>query len=225
MARHLALLLLAPLIGCNLPRDSGDTLHRVQNGTLRAGLIQNPPWVVTNGSVGGVEVELVRRLAGQLGARVDWIPGSESELLMALRERDLDLVVGGLTSKDPWKKRVAFTRQFYTDSVVVSAPAGSDPGQLRGTPVAVEAGTPAIRYLRKKGAVPLVTKDLSTARGAVAAESWLISRIGRRSSGLLLVKAQHVVAVPPGENQWLLRVETFLEQVKATVPTLLQTAQ
>jgi len=181
--------------------------------------------VVTNGSLSGVEVELVRRLAGQLGARVDWTSGSESELLMALRERDLDLVVGGLTSKDPWKKRVAFTRQFYTDSVVVSAPTGSDPGQLRDIPIAVEAGSPAIRYLRKKGAVPLVTKDLSTARGAVAAESWLLARLGRPSSGPLLLQAQHVVAVPPGENQWLMRVETLLEQVKDTVPTLLRTAQ
>jgi polar amino acid transport system substrate-binding protein len=225
MARHLALLLLAPLIGCNLPRDPDDTLQRVQNGTLRAGLIQNPPWVVTNGSVAGVEVELVRRLAGQLGARVDWTPGSESELLMALRERDLDLVVGGLTSKDPWKKRVAFTRYFYTDSVVVSAPIGTDPAELRQTPVAVEAGSPAIRYLRKKGAVPLVTKDLSTARGAVAAEAWLLARLGRPSSGPVLLQAQHVVAVPPGENQWLMRVEKFLEEAKDTVPTLLRGAQ
>jgi polar amino acid transport system substrate-binding protein len=224
MARHLALLLLGSL-GCNLPRDSGDTLQRVQNGTLKAGLIQNPPWVVTDGLVGGVEVELVRRLAGQLGARVDWTTGSEADLLMALRDCDLDLVVGGLTSKDPWKKRVAFTRQFYTDSVVVSAPTGSDPAELRGTPVAVEAGTPVIHYLRKKGAVPLVTKDLSTARGAVAAESWQLARLGRPSSGLLLLQAQHVVAVPPGENQWLMRVETFLEHAKDTVPTLLRSAQ
>jgi polar amino acid transport system substrate-binding protein len=223
MGRLLALLLLVPLLGCNLPRDSDSTLHRVQNGTLKAGLIQNPPWVVTNGSVSGVEVELVRRLAAQLGARVDWAPGSESELLMALRDRDLDLVVGGLTSKDPWKKRVAFTRHYYTDSIVVSAPIGSDPAQLRGTPVAVEAGAPAIRYLRKKGAVPLVTKDLSTARGAIAAESWQLDRLGRRSTGLMLLQTQHVLAVPPGENQWLMRVETFLEQAKDTVPALLRT--
>jgi polar amino acid transport system substrate-binding protein len=143
---------------------------------------------------------------------------------MALRDRDLDLVVGGLTSQDPWKKRVAFTRHFYTDSVVVSAPAGADPAQLRGTAVLVEAGTPVIHYLRKKGAVPLITRDLSTARGPVAAESWQLDRLGRRSSGLLLLQAQHVLAVPPGENQWLMRVESFLEQAKDTVPTLLRSA-
>jgi hypothetical protein len=31
--------------GCDLPRDAGHRLDRVQRGYLRVGLIRNPPWV------------------------------------------------------------------------------------------------------------------------------------------------------------------------------------
>jgi polar amino acid transport system substrate-binding protein len=222
MTRALLSLLLATLLACNLPRDSSGTLHRVEHGVLRVGVIHDPPWAAAKDALAGVEVQLVSRLARDLGARAAWTPGAESELLAALHDRDLDLVIGGLTADSPWKKKVAFTRQYYTDSIIVSAPAGIQPDRIHGTPVAVEAGTPVIRYLRKKGAVPLATNDLTGARGAVAAPAWLLARLGRPQAGLLVYQAQHVLAVPPGENQWLMRVERFLQEERDSVPQLLR---
>src|SRR5438552_192808 len=56
-------------VGCNdLPRDPEGTLQRVQDHKFRVGLVESPPWVVrTAGEPGGVEVELVRQFASELG--------------------------------------------------------------------------------------------------------------------------------------------------------------
>lgn len=90
----------------------------------------------------GVEAVLIEEVAGKLGATVEWKVGGESELLEALERRELDVVVGGLTSDTPWKNRVGLTGPYLTTGY------------------------------------------------------------GRR--------AEHVVAVPPGENGWLVRLERFL---------------
>jgi polar amino acid transport system substrate-binding protein len=101
--------------GCRIPEDPDGTLDRVEGGTMRVGVVETDPWVsdVRAGEpAGGVEVELVRDVARDLGARIEWTPGSEEELVRASREGDLDLVVGGMTSKTRWKHDVALTRPY-----------------------------------------------------------------------------------------------------------------
>ncbi|HEV7993790.1 MAG TPA: transporter substrate-binding domain-containing protein [Gemmatimonadaceae bacterium] len=115
---------------------------------MRVGVVDHAPWARTSDSgVTGVEPTLVADLARQLHARPQWRSGAESELLQALHERALDIVVGGLTADSPWKSQVALTRPYE---------GGED--------------------------------------------------------------AKHVLAVAPGENAWLMRVEQYLEtHGKATV--------
>jgi ABC-type amino acid transport substrate-binding protein len=133
------------LVGCGMPYDPGGTLDRVRGGTLRAGVSVNEPWTrLEGGQPAGVEVTLLREFADGLGARVEWVVKSESELMQALERRELDVVVGGLTYDTPWKERVGLTGSYLT------------------------ADGPR----------------------------------GRR--------VEHVMAVPPGENGWLLSLEKFL---------------
>ena len=75
-------------------------------------------------------------------ARVDWVRGPAPKLMLALRDRQLDLVIGGLTSHLPWKQEVAFTRPYYRDHEqhVLAAPPGENAWL-----VVVE------RYLRQHG--------------------------------------------------------------------------
>lgn len=142
--RRLLLLTLPLLAGCHFPDDPDGTLDRVQDGRLRAGLSARDPWTrVVDGQPAGPEARLVEDFAAGLNARVEWTVGSESDLFEALRKRDLDLVVGGLTDDTPWKDQVGLT----------------DP------------------YLKLK-------TDGHTER--------------------------HVIAVAPGENRWLMRLEEFL---------------
>ena len=49
----------------------------------------------------GVEVQLVQAAAADLKAKIAWVSGSESELLSSLHERELDLVIGGLSRTSP----------------------------------------------------------------------------------------------------------------------------
>jgi polar amino acid transport system substrate-binding protein len=84
------------------------------------GFVVDTPWVTQLGSgAGGVEGTIVAELARTLGARVAWTHGSETPLLTALHEGDLDLVVAGLTKDSPWNGTVALTRPYYVDTTTV----------------------------------------------------------------------------------------------------------
>ena len=223
-----AVLLVAGAGGCGIPRDPESTLDRVRGGTLRAGITASEPWTTLEGGrPGGVEVELVERFAHELGARVEWVDGSEAELIGALEVRELDLVVGGLTADTPWQSKAAITRSYATTRVVVAVPASQPPpDDIAGLRVAVEAGTDAAGILEDKtDAVPVRVADVTQVKGsAVAVDEWLLDDLGLRDTGVHLSKAKHVMATPLGENAFLVRLERFLIAHQAQVPALLDAA-
>ncbi|HTN56272.1 MAG TPA: transporter substrate-binding domain-containing protein [Microbacterium sp.] len=104
------------LTGCGMqiPADPHGTLQRVQDGTLRAGATENPPWVEVNeaDAPGGLEPDLVVQFAERLDADVRWTTGSEADLIAALERGELDLVVGGFLDDTPWTDRGAMTRPY-----------------------------------------------------------------------------------------------------------------
>lgn len=112
----LALLLLTGC-GVTVPTDPDGTLDRVSAGTLRVGATANGGWVdlrVGEDPV-GIEPELVSSFASTLDADVVWSLGSEEALVGDLENGDLDLVIGGLTSRTPWSEKAGTTRP-YTES-------------------------------------------------------------------------------------------------------------
>jgi polar amino acid transport system substrate-binding protein len=101
--------------GCQFPRDVEGTLDRVSGGTMRAGVTGHEPYVVLGDArPTGVEVRLLEDFARRLGARVEFVPGSEEALVEQLREGELDVVAGGITKRSPWKKEAAPTRPYAT---------------------------------------------------------------------------------------------------------------
>jgi polar amino acid transport system substrate-binding protein len=211
--------------GCGIPRDPEGTLDRVRGGTLRAGITASEPWTTLEGGrPGGVEVELVERFAEELGARVEWVDGSEADLIAALEVRELDLVVGGLTADTPWQAKAAITRSYATTRVVVAVPASQAlPEDIAGLRVAVEAGSDAAGILEAKtDAIPVRVPDVTQVRGsAVAIDEWLLDNLGLRDTGVHLSKGEHVMATPMGENAFLVRLERFLIANQDQVPGLL----
>jgi ABC-type amino acid transport substrate-binding protein len=114
----LSLLVLA--VACGLPRDPEGTLDRVRGGTLRVGFVVDTPWVTATGQgAGGIEGAIVAELARSLNASVAWTHASETPLLTALHDGDLDLVVAGLTKDSPWAQKASFTRSYYVDTTRV----------------------------------------------------------------------------------------------------------
>ena len=221
-----ALAVLAMLAaGCGVPRDPESTLDTVRGGTLRAGITASDPWTTLEGGrPGGVEVELVELFARELGARVEWVDGSEADLIGALEVRELDLVVGGLTADTPWQSKAAITRSYATTRVVVAVPASQPPpDDIAGIRVAVEAGTDAAGILEAKtDAIPVRVPDVTQVRdSAVAIDEWLLADLDLRDTGVHLIKTKHVMATPLGENAFLVRLERFLIAHQGEVPALL----
>jgi polar amino acid transport system substrate-binding protein len=222
LAATLAALLLA---GCGIPRDPESTLDRVRGGTLRVGITASDPWTrLEGGRPSGVEVELVERFAGEIGARTEWVDGSEADLIAALHVRELDLVVGGLTADTPWQAKAAITRSYATSRVVVAVPASQPvPGDIAGLRVAVEAGTDAAGILEDKtDAIPVRVPDVTEVRdSAVAVDEWLLDDLDLTDTGVHLTRSKHVMAAPLGENAFLVRLERFLIANQGQVPALL----
>jgi polar amino acid transport system substrate-binding protein len=213
------------LTGCGIPRDPESTLDRVRGGTLRVGITESEPWTrLEAGQPGGVEVELVRRFATELGARVEWVDGSEADLIAALEVRELDLVVGGLTADTPWQTKAAITRSYATTRMVVAVPASQPvPDDIAGLRVAVEHGTDAAGILEDEtDAIPVRVADVTQVKGsAVAIDEWLLDNLDLRDTGVHLRKVKHVMAAPLGENAFLVRLERFLIAHQDQVPALL----
>jgi polar amino acid transport system substrate-binding protein len=214
-------------VACDLPRDSNGTLARVRGGTMRIGVVVDTPWTTdsTDGA-GGIEGSIVRLLARDLGARIDWVHGQQGDLLAALQHRELDLVIGGLSATSPWRQLVAFTRPFYVDTVSVGGALNGPPAAtLEGLRVAVAQGDPAAADVRKRGGTPQFVTRLDSVRGAIAAPTWRLDRLSRRANPLLrLSEVQHVLATAPGENAFLVRVERMLIARRHDIPAMLRQA-
>lgn len=223
-SRYLLAVMVACGLGCTgLPHDPEGTARRVQGGRLRVGLVEHPPWVVrAGGEPAGAEVELVREFAGELEATPEWVWGGEQEHMEALEHYQLDLVVGGLTADTPWKDSVGLTTAYFKDRILVGVPDRSPPGDLAGLQVAFKTGDVTGAYLKKNGAVPVPVPDLRRATGPVAAPEWQLEQLGLTPAGVELRTRKHVMAVPPGENGWLARLEEFLARQGDRVKGLLQ---
>jgi len=107
------------LVGCSghYPADPDGTLDRVSGGTLRVGVSHQPPWTDTSGDnspddPGGIEAQLIEDYAASIDAEVDWHVGGEEQLIKLLSERQLDVVIGGLTDQSPWESEVALTTDY-----------------------------------------------------------------------------------------------------------------
>jgi polar amino acid transport system substrate-binding protein len=226
--RLTVILLLAAIgaAGCQYPRDPDGTLNRVEDGVMRVGVTEADPWVVLEGDrpVGGVEVELARRFARDVGARIEWVEGSEEELVDAAKEGQVDLIVGGLTNKSRWKKDVALTRPYVESRSVVGIPAGeSFPDDFAGVPVAAELGSAEEGLLAQRTdarVVPVASLSPRAGRPA-AAPHFVLDDLGLRDSGTELDKAKHVMAVKLGENAFLVRLERFLLEREDEIERLL----
>ncbi|WP_255396364.1 transporter substrate-binding domain-containing protein [Kocuria sp. CNJ-770] len=111
------LVLVATGCAASYPADPHKTLERVTGSVLRVGISHNEPFVsVEHPAPSGREVALVEDYASTLDAEVEWTADGEEELVDQLEHGDLDMVIGGLTDKTPWKQKVGLTRP-YTQTV------------------------------------------------------------------------------------------------------------
>ena len=230
--------------GCaRYPQDPHQSLDRaLTRGTLRVGVLRHEPWVTgaPPDAPGGVEAELIQRFAQDMGIGVSWRWGNSEDLFEALEHYELDVLIGGLTSANPWGRHVTMTTPYFTNHVVVALPPGVTfpdgspaPAQtpalisrnggmleelawllkrqeLDGVTVAVRPQSSLQETLRGRSAVVVERADLAGADGPIAAEGWEVLGLGFQPTGADLETVHYVLAVPPGENALLVRLEKTL---------------
>src|SRR5438309_2745378 len=93
------------LAACGLPRDPQSTSRRIAaTHELRVGVTDNGEWADAQpAEPRGIEPDLVRQFAARIGAHVLWTRGSETTLVHALKQNELDLAIGGFDKKTVWK--------------------------------------------------------------------------------------------------------------------------
>lgn len=221
----LALVAALGLVACDIPRDPEGTLQRVRGTEMLVGATESDPFVIfENGEPSaGVEVRLIEELASDFDATVTWVTGSEEQLLSALEVGELDLVIGGFTSTNPWSANVTFTHPYLTTFTGIGVPDDDQVGEdVAGMKVSAELGTDIIGLLRETDAEVVEVEDIATAEGAAAVESWLFDDLDLFDSDVRLSESDHVMAVPHGENAWLSAVERFLLEREDEIERLLE---
>jgi polar amino acid transport system substrate-binding protein len=213
--------------GCDFPRDPRGTLEGVKNGTMRVGIVDHDPWTqIEEGHASGVEVELLKDFARELGAEASFVPGTTPELLEAAKEAEVDVLIGGFTSTSPGVsegKEAGVTGTYLTTRFVVGVPPDRPAfDDLSGREIAVERIDATAALLKEEGAVPVPVEDLSTAEMPVAAYEWQLMAWGFEPTGVALPEEEHVMAVPLGENGWLVELERFLRERREEAKELLR---
>jgi polar amino acid transport system substrate-binding protein len=212
------------LSGCGLPLDPEGTLDRVQGGTLRVGAIPNEPWTIPGDGGHGVEVELIRRFAEEIDADIRWTWGPPDELLGALEHQAVDMVIGGLIDVDPSLAHVGTSRPYLSTRLVVGARPDLLPVEsIAGRRVEVQKGTEAEGLALAEDAVVVPVEEVERPEGLAAVDQWLLDDLGLRDTGIWLAEHHHVMAVAPGENSFLVRLERFLSDQDAAIGRLLRT--
>src|SRR5690606_7615708 len=104
---------------------------------------------------------------------------------------------------------------------VPSPAAQRQPQRPDGLEVRIRAGSDVAADLRSRGAIPVPVHDFwengPPADQPVAIGDWAVDALGF-SPGPELARRRHILAVPPGENGWPVRIERFLEARKGDIP-------
>ncbi|QIB64419.1 transporter substrate-binding domain-containing protein [Kineobactrum salinum] len=195
------------LAGCSdYPRDVQQTLDSIgQEELLQVGVIENPPWVI-RGESGpeGLEPEIVRKLAHALNAEVRWHWGATAEVMQALEQYQVALVIGGLTTGPHLPKTVAATKPYFTTRYTVGFPASREPpASLEGEEVAVRTLSPAHKPLQDQNAVPLSMEHPERSGLPLAGPDFKLLALGYRPGDWQLLTQKQVMAVAKGENAWM----------------------
>ena len=197
------------------PRDPEKTLETVlEQERMVVAVIDHPPWAIVSdsGEPRGAEVELVEQFASDLGVEIEWRPLSSFTALKGLGWGDLDLVIGGLEQKEVQPITGAGTSYPYFEEVFVIGvrPNRPLPEKLEGEEVFVSPAEPLATLVRKQDGHP--TGEMGEEVALAALPHWELASRGLQRSDIVLRRAKHVMAVPEGENAWLMRLERVLRE-------------
>ncbi|QXT39863.1 substrate-binding periplasmic protein [Gymnodinialimonas ceratoperidinii] len=219
--------MLAACNGFQFPRDAENTLDTVlSEGEMTVAVSENPPWVAVESEEepAGVEADLVRAFAEELGVSIEWVHLDAASALRGLEEGDINLAIGGFDRSTVTPiVGAAPSYAYFEEAIVIGARLNIDgPYDLENQTVFVPRDLPMTEAVRREGANPVTqwTDDVDFA----VAPHWLLLANGLRPTETELRRAAHVMAVRQGENAWLMRLERFLRREADSIGAQLREA-
>ncbi|WP_372624641.1 transporter substrate-binding domain-containing protein [Falsiroseomonas sp.] len=221
----MGLLALSACDDVRFPRDPDGTLdHVLASGRMRVAAVDHVPWVIVREGEppSGAEAELVEAFARSLGVAVEWRRAPAFKALEALQRGDADLAIGGFARQAVAAHKVAsHTYAYFTEALVVAAAPGAPvPRELNDQQVHAAPALMAGGLIRERGGVP-VSERTDSVR-LIALPGWQFPARGLVPTGIVLRRDEHVVAVPRGENAWIMRLERFLRAQSGGMAARLQ---
>ncbi|WP_335965778.1 transporter substrate-binding domain-containing protein [Galbibacter sp. PAP.153] len=107
-------------VGCELPKDSRDSVLDAQINGLKIGVVVNPPFTVhDNTGFSGSEIELLQEFCSEKSITYQLIEGTESELIKKLNKADIHIIIGGFKKNTIWQEKVGLTKTYDEEHVLL----------------------------------------------------------------------------------------------------------
>jgi ABC-type amino acid transport substrate-binding protein len=206
----LSTLIVALALGWRLlPHDDGALAQIQRRGTLRVGLDASfPPFETIDaaGNIVGLDVDLARAIAADLGVEAELVNIGFDGLYDALLARRVDIVISGLPYDPRWTEDVAYTRNYFNAGQVLvtrrAEPTLQNVEDLAGHTVAVEWGSQAEMEARRLGQE---VEGMTLLRQATAAEALDALLVSGQADAAIVDAVSGARAFPRG-----LRIVTYL---------------
>lgn len=130
----------------------------IKRGTLRVGLDTFQPWAMKDkkGEFIGFEIDVARRLAEDMGVKVEFVPTAWSGIIPALLTGKFDVIIGGMGILPKRALKVNFTRPYDYSGMSIVAHKEKAAGfssledfNKNDVQVAVKLGTSAVIAAKK----------------------------------------------------------------------------
>lgn len=130
----------------------------VKRGVLRVGMDTFQPWAMKdkNGKFIGFEIDVARRLADDMGVKVEFVPTAWSGIIPALLTGKFDVIIGGMGILPKRALKVNFTRPYDFSGMSIVAHKEMAAGfssledfNKKDVQVAVKLGTSAVIAAKK----------------------------------------------------------------------------
>ena len=140
--------------------DSRDSVVEqvIQRGVLRVGMSTFVPWAMKDktGELIGFEIDVARRLAEDMGVKVEFVPTKWSGIIPALLTGKFDVIIGGMGILPSRNLKVNFTNPYdYTGMSLVASKkmaagmTGIEAFNKTGVVIAARLGSTAVTATKK----------------------------------------------------------------------------
>ncbi len=122
----------------------------VERGTLRVGLATFVPWAMRdrNGDLIGFEVDVAKKLAGDMGVRVEFVPTAWEGIIQALVAGRFDVIISGMSITPERALVVDFTRPYASSGYILLA--SSERADRKGLTALEAFDTPGITIAARR---------------------------------------------------------------------------